>query len=234
MSRRNKVRIYSIIHTNHGKQKEILCSEKTESAIYKRFNAIIKENRENVKFPMRYNNLKHVMVESEHEIYIIKCKDEMVDKDVNKVRDDSGKYINYETDNEDWIVVDRAAYEVEETFWVYGYHPKLQRKTFEWVFNEFIGNDGKDKYKFKTIALYHNKILFECNNELNMVMCKNKSDSIRFYNQLEEWAAKKKYDKFIFFIGDIKKSKYKPEWLNKIQKLTNWNMTKIKRRSTRD
>ena len=234
MSGRNKVKIYSIIHTNHGKQKEVLCSEKTEKAIYKRFNEILRENRDVVKFPMRYNNLQHVMVESEHEIYIIKCKDEMIDKDVNKIRDDSGKYVNYETDNEDWIVVDRAAYEVEETFWVYGYHPRLQRKTFQWVFDEFIAKDGKDKYKFKTVALYNNKILFECNDELNMVTCKNKSDAIRFYNQLEEWSIQKKLHKFIFFIGDIKKSRFKLDWMEKIQKLTNWNMRKIKRLSTRD
>lgn len=233
MSGRNKVKIYSIIHCNHGKRKETLCSEKTESEIYKRFNKILKENKK-VDFPMRFNNLKHVMVESDHELVIIKCKDLIYDKDVNKVKDNSGKYVNYETDNEDWIVVDRAAYDVEETFWVYGYHPKLQRKTFRWVFDEFIEKDGKDKYKFKTIALYNNKILFECNDELNMVMCKNKQDSIRFYNQLERWSIDKKLNKYIFFIGDIKKSKYKQEWLGKIQKLTNWNLRKIKRLSTRD
>lgn len=234
MSGRNKVKIYSIIHTNHGKRKETLCSKKTEKEIYDEFKAILKENREKVKFPMRYNNLKHVMVESEHELYIIKCKDFMVDKDVSKLRDDSGKYVNYETDNEDWVIIDRAAYEVEETFWVYGYHPKLQRKTFEWIFDEFIAKDGKDKYKFKTIALYNNKILFDCNGELNIVTCKNKSDSIRFYNQLEEWCIDKKYSKLIFFIGDIQKSRYKNDWLKKIQELTNWNMKKVRRISTRE
>jgi len=229
--KRNKVKIYSIIHTNHGKMKETICSAKTEKEIYKKFNDILKENKK-VIFPMRYNNLEHIMKPSEHEIVIIKCRDEFEGK-VNKVRTDTGEFVNYQTDEDNWMVIDRAPYEIEETFWVYGYHPRLQRKTFEWIFENFILNDSKNKYMFKTIQVYHNKVLIDCNGKLEMIMCKNKSDSVRFYNLLETYASKAKC-KYVLFMGDLLHSKYKGEWIQRIMDMTGWNKKKITRKSTRD
>ena len=230
MARRNKKKIYSIILVNHGKQLRTICSDTTEVKIYKKFNEILKDNQK-VSFPVQYNNLEHVMVESEYELVIIKCK-EFGDKNVNKVRDEYGQFTNYESSDDDWIVVDRANYNIEETFWVYGYHPRLQRKTFDWVFNNFIYKDSKNKYMFKSIQVYLNKILIECNGKLEIVICKNKKDSIRFYNQLEKWCADRKM-KYVMFMGNIAHSKYKKDWIDKIQDLTHWSRTKINRTSTR-
>jgi len=232
MARRNKVRIYRIIHTNHGKKKKSICSEPTEERIYKRFNELLKKNKNEVVFPVRYNNEEHVMIESEHELIILKCKD-IFDSDVNKIKDDSGAYVNYQTNEENWIVIDRAPYEVEETFWVYGYHPRLQRKTFMWIFENFILKDSNNKYMFKNVVVYNNKLLVECDGKLEMVMCKNKSDCIRLYNMIEEFAKKNKC-KYILFMGNIAHSKYKENWIQKIKDLTHWNDQKVRRLSTRD
>lgn len=231
MSKRNKVKIYSLVHTNHGKKKEILCSEKTEEDIYKKFDKALKECKK-VVFPVRFNNEIHVMIPSEHELVIIKCKDEN-DSFTNKIKTESGEYANYETDNEDWIVIDRASYEVEETFWVYGFHPRLQRKDFMWIFENFILKDSKNKFMFKTVLVYKNKVLIECNGNLEMVMCKNKYDSVRMYNLIEDFCKKYKC-KYVIFMGDIGKSKYKSQWIQKIKDLTGWNQKKITRNSTRD
>lgn len=231
MAQRNKVRIYSIILTNHGKQLKTICSEPTEKKINDRLQKLLKEN-EKVIFPMMFNNHEHVMVDADYELVVIKCK-QFGDSNVNKIKDRNGQYINYESNDEDWIVVDRVAYNIEETFWVYGYHPRLQRKTFKWVFDNFVAVGAKDKYKFKTIQIYHNKVIFECNGHLEMVLCKNKSDSIRFYNLLEQWCLEKKY-KYVAFMGDISKSKFREEWVDRLMKWTNWNKQKIIRQSTRD
>jgi hypothetical protein len=231
MGRRNKKKIFSIILVNHGKQFKSVCSETTETKIYKRFNEIIKENK-NVVFPVKYNNAAtKEMIESEYEIVIIKCKQEN-DSHVNKVRDEYGKFVDYQTNDEDWIVVDRAPYYIEETFWVYGFHPRIQRKDFNWIFDNFIAKDADDKYKMKTIVLYLNKLLVECNGKLEMVICKNKSDCIRLYNQIEEYSKNRKF-KYNVFIGDIDESRYKSSWMDKIQELTHWSRLKIKRNSTK-
>ena len=230
MSQRNKVKIYTIILINHDKQLKTICSEKTEKEIYKKFKELLKES-DKVTFPMKYNNHYHKMIRSDYELAIIKCKQDG-DKDVNKVRDGYGRFVDYESSNEDWIVIDRANYNIEETFWVYGYHPKLQRKTFDWVFNNMVAKDAKNKYMFKTIQIFKNKVLIECNGELNMVICKNKDDSMRFYNKCEELCTAKKM-KYVIFMGDASKSKLKIEIMDKIQKLTNWSRIKIARPSTR-
>lgn len=229
MARRNKKKIYSIILVNHGKQLKTIYSDTTEIKIYKKFNELLKENK-NVSFPIQYNSLD-AMVESEYELVIIKCK-EFGDKDVNKIRDEYGQFTNYKSSDEDWIVVDRANYNIEETFWVYGYHPLLQRKTFDWIFDNIISKDAKNKYMFKSILVYLNKILIECNGKLDLVMCKNKKDAVRFYNQVEKWCTERKM-KYIMFMGDIAHSKHKSDWMDKIQELTHWNRMKIKRPSTR-
>lgn len=231
MARKNKVKIYSIILTNRGKQLDKICSEPTEEKIYKRFESLLKDSKK-VMFPIRYNNLEHVMVEAEYELVIIKCRDEFEDK-TTKVRDASGEFINYQTNEDNWVVIDRANYDIEETFWVYGYHPRLQRKTFEWVFDNFISKNAKDKYSFKTVQILYNKVLIECDGKLEMVICKNKSDSIKMYNLIEQMASKKKY-KYIAFMGDITKSKHKKEWVQKIKDLTGWDTKKVLRQSTRD
>ena len=230
MARRNKNKIYSIILTNHGKQKETICSEATEEKIYKRYEKLLKENKK-VVFPVRFNNEQHVMVESEHELVIIKCRDEYEKKET-KIKTNSGEFAIYETTDDDWIVIDRTPYNIEETFWVYGYHPRIQRKTFQWIFENFVLKDSKNKYMFKSIQIYLNKVLFDCNGELEMVICKNKKDAIRMYNLIEEYANKKRC-KYIMFMGDVGNSKYRSKWIERIKKLTNWSDIKIRRPSTR-
>jgi hypothetical protein len=231
MGQRNKKYIYVIILTNHGKQLKTICNAKTDEQIHKKLDKLLKENKK-VIFPMQFNNHKHVMVEAQYELVIIKCKQDD-DSEINKVRNQYGEFVDYKTNNEDWIVIDRVDYNIEETFWVYGYHPKIQRKTYEWIFDNMIAKDGKNKYEFKTIQVYNNKILIENNGKLDMVICKDKKDSVRFYNLTEELCKKKKL-KCILFMGDIRKSKHKSQWIQKIKDLTGWNSQKIKRTSTRD
>lgn len=228
MGRINKKFIYSIILTNHDKQLKTIKSEKTETKVYKTLNKLLKENKEKVIFPVRYNNHKHVMIPSQYELAIIKCKQDN-DKHVTEVRDNSGKFVKYQTSDEDWIVIDRVPYEIEETFFVYGYHPRLQRKDFKWIYDNLISINPSS---FKTIVLYLNKIIIEANGKIDLVICKNKDDGIRMYNMLEEWSRKNKL-KYNIFLGDMGNSDYKNEWINKIQKLTNWSRLKIRRPSTR-
>ena len=191
---------------------------------------MLKENKK-VVFPMRWNNHQHVMRECEYELVIIKGKDEL-DKDVSKIKDDSGKYINYQSSDEDWIIYDRAPYNVEETFWVYGYHPRIQRKDFNWIFDNFISKDAKNKYMFKSVQVFKNKLLVDINGKLEIVICKNKQDCVRLYNKIEEVSTNRKF-KYIAFMGDVTDSKYKSDWVDRIQQLTHWSNYKINRTSTR-
>ena len=84
-----------------------------------------------------------------------------------------------------------------------------------------------------SVSILKNKVLFDNYDELNMVICKNKSDAIRMYNLIEEKSSEDKV-KFIFFNGDCEATKLKKDnAIEKIRKLTNWDNKKILRSSTR-
>ena len=40
--------------------------------------------------------------------------------------------------------------------------------------------------------------------------------------------------KYVAFMGDLRNSQYKSDWIKRIQDLTHWSWTKIGRLSTRD
>lgn len=230
MARRPKKNLYHIILVNHDKMKEDLFWTDSVSTVNKEFKSMVEENK-SVIFPIKFNNNKTEIIESSYEIMIIKARDRTESRET-KVMDEYGKFVNYATNDDDWIIYDRSPYYIEETFWVYGYHPRLQRKDFKWIYDNFISNNSSNKYLFKTIQLFKNKILVECNGKLDMVICKNKQDAIRMYNMIEEWCERDKM-KYIGFMGDLSYSRYKSDWITKIQKLTNWTRKKITRMSTR-
>ena len=230
MARRPKKNLYHIILVNHDKMKEDLFWTDSVATVNKEVKTMVEENK-SVVFPIKFNNNKTEIIESSYEIMIIKARDKTESRET-KVMDEYGKFVNYATNDDDWIIYDRSPYYIEETFWVYGYHPRLQRKDFKWIYDNFISNNSNNKYLFKTVQLFKNKILVECNGKLDMVICKNKQDAIRMYNMIEEWCERDKM-KYIGFMGDLSYSKYKSDWITKIQKLTNWTRKKITRMSTR-
>ena len=230
-AKKHKRTIYNIILANHGKHIRTLDWSDTEKGVYTKFKSLLKEN-ESVQFPVRYNNHKHVMTPSDYELIIIKTKD-MGDKKVINLRDDLGNFIGYETNNDDWVVFDRAPYKIEETFWVYGYHPRLQRKTYQWILDNFFIKDGKNKSIFKTVQVYNNKLLIDINGNLEMVLCKNKDDAVKLYNMIEDYSRKSKF-KTTLFMGDLFRSQNLKSWIERIMEHTGWNRAKVKRLSTRD
>ena len=151
-----------------------------------------------------------------------------------KIRNEYGKFVDCVTSSDEWVFIEELPYQVEETFWIYGYNPKTDRKTYQFIVDEFINYNKKDKYFFKEIVIYRNKLLIDSISGLEIIICKNHQDSVRLYNSLQEYSKNKKY-KNILFAGDIHKNSYSYEkWYNKIHELTHWNRRKINKNTTRD
>jgi hypothetical protein len=116
---------------------------------------------------------------------------------------------------------------------VYGYHPLVQRKTFDFIFDEIIVPLGSMKKNGTTLIVYNNKLIIDSLEKTELVICKNKTDCVRLYNLIEEIALKKRL-RGINYGGDWSYSKTgKRSCIDKIHKLTNWNELKIKRTSTK-
>lgn len=226
---KSKKYIYHIILTSNDKEIKDIYHSAKESSVYSKFHKLIEDNKNGIKFPVQYINNKGIK-EANYELIIIKSKDKK-DPSETKIRDEYGRFINYISSSSDWIILDRAHFDREETFWVYGYHPQLQRKDFTWIYENYIKKDC-NKYNFKNVIVYKNKLLIDIQGELNMVLCKNKSDSVRLFNALEEQALKDKL-KYIIWSGYVVSTYYKKEWCKRIMNLTGWSKLKVIRPSLR-
>lgn len=227
MSKRPKKNIYHIIETSNGKQIKNVYNCASEVLVNKKFKELIEENKK-IRFPVKYINIGK-LVDAHYELFIIKRNDN--DNKQTKLKDENGKIINFQTNDENWVIYDREDYDREETFWVYGYHPVFQRKDFKWIYDNLISNNN-EKNSLKQILIFRNKLLISTTYELNMILCKNESDCIRLYNELEKEIEKNKI-KYVYFVGDGYHSYLKKNWFNKIKELTGWDTLKIRRKSLR-
>lgn len=221
---------WHIILVSQGKQLEDMFFTSTEEKVNKKFNKMLKDNKKNIKFPIRWNIRGHDIDEADYELVIIKLKED--DPSSKEVRDENGNITKYESSSDNWVIYDRAPYDIEETFWVYGYHPKMQRKDYKWVYENFIENDKNNKSNLRTVAIFKNKLLIDSSEKLDMVICKNKSDCIRLYNEIENDIKKDKI-KNVIFMGDVWESKSRKFWYDKVADLTHWKWKKIIRHTTR-
>ena len=231
MARKAKRNKWQIILCNHGNYIATLHTCPSETVAYRHFNKLT-EQSDKVVYPKLWNTFKNEIVESKYEIVMLKCRDKKDKQEITKVLDETNTFTAYATNEENWLIHDRRSYKIEETFWVYGYHPKLQRKDFNWILDNLVLNELRVHGNFKTMAVYRNKLLIQFNTTLEMVICKNEHESIRLYNKIEEILTKKRL-RNVIYVGNLRRSKYKREWMDKIQELTGWDRRKIKRSSTR-
>ena len=226
----SKKRPYSIILTSNGKQKKSLRSFRTEEEAYMYLSNTISENK--VMFPVKFLNSKGI-IEAKYELYIIKRIDNDDIKDTAYLRNDYGELVEYTTNSENWQIIHKEKWEVEETFWVNGYDPVFQRKDFNWIIDNLIMNDI-GFYTFKNVLVYKNKLIIDTNGDLEIIFCKNVSDAFRLYTEIENLSIKKKM-KYIMFSGDISTFSRGTiiSWIDKLCEATGFNRRKITRKSLR-
>ena len=229
MARKSLKKIYHIITVSRGKQLNDIFQTSSEIRVNHEFGKLLEDNKK-VIFPVKYINNKKILP-AEYEYVIIKSKQDG-DKDVTRLRNENGMFVNISTTDDDWVVYDRGPMLKEETFWVYGYHPVHQRKTFKWIFDEFILNKKDNKKELKCIVVFQNKFIIDTNGKLNMVICKNKEDAVRMYNLVGEWCNEKKI-KYVLFGGDAFRTHVRKEWYKKLQEWTSWSWRKLSRKSLR-
>lgn len=224
---------YRIIITT---QKKILgdvysCMSKNRAVIV--YNKIIETNKNSVRFPIAYSSRDRRLLPYKNEILLMKTK-EPHDDDFSVFRDEYGRLIKHVANSDKMIIYKKEPYLIEEKFWVYGFHPKEQRKTFYEILETIILKDVNTKLKYlqKRILVYRNKLIIEDEyGDIDIVICKCKEDCVRLYFELEKELSKMKI-KSIFFSGSPARST-KRTIINKIREKTGWNDTKIYRDSTR-
>lgn len=223
---------FKLIVTSHRKQiKYIDKFQGVEKALIA-LEKLAKKN-EDVLFPVKYVNA-HTIKEANYE-YVLLKKNINGDEKPAQLRDKYGKLVvNEITNNSIWVIYDKKEMLIEETFWVYGYHPQRQRKTFKWIFENLILNKIENQYTILRVMVLYNKVIIRRDDDIEIVTCKNVNDSIRLYNQLNEYVIKEKKNKNVFFIGAVpKRGELKENLISEIINKTGWNRLKIIRKTTR-
>ena len=226
----SKKRPYSIILTSRGKQKKCIKTFRTENEAYQYFQQLIDDNTK-IKFPVKYINI-HGFVEAKYELYIIKKIGKEEIKETTYLRNDYGELIKHVTNSENWQVIDKTPWDIEESFWVHGFNPTFERKDYQWILdNLIIGTEG---FFFKNILIYHNKLIIDKDGEIDIVFCKNKPDAYRLYTMIEEDSVKLKFKNIMFSgnLSDYSKATVS-SWMDKLCEVTGFNRKKIKRNSLR-
>ena len=225
-----KNKIYQVFLINHGKKIRTLYIADTVDKALKKMKELEEESK-SVKFPIKWNNEKTEIVPSEYEIVLAKYG-QGIGEEPSMLRNEFGKFVNYRTESNDWTIIEKQPHDIEETFWVYGYHPRLQRKNYEWIMDNIVLEGTVSKYSIRMVVVFYNKLLVEKDGKLEMVICKNIDDAVRLYNQLSQ-DIPRNLSRYILFMGNASLSRIRTTWLEKVINLTHWTRKKITRTTTR-
>lgn len=228
----SRKRPYSIIITSRGKQKEFIKNFRDEQSAYTYFTEMLEKNK-NIRFPIKNLNYKGIE-EAKYELFIIKKIDTDKPQNDTYLRNEYGELVKHETNSKEWMVIDKANWNIEETFWVHGYDPLYQRKNFDWIFNNLILAPITKDYAFANILVYQNKLIIDIDDTLNIVFCKCVSDSYRLYTELETECKERKI-KNIMFSGNIREFSKQTitSWIDRMCETTGFSRMKILRNSLR-
>lgn len=220
---------YKVVSCRNGNQNEFICYCENVSTAYEKVNELLRESKE-VIFPSRIS-ISNKMTDTKYEYLILERKTDS--EKINLLRNEYGKIVEQKTNSLNWGVYDKFKYDVEETFWVWGYNNRKDRKTFQWIYENILLGKIYSEYDLRFVCLYKNKIIFkDDNDELDIVFCKSVTDAGRFYSLLEEYVKKDKI-KQVFFLGSFNVISEKRKKLeDKLIEMTGWTKKKIQMTST--
>lgn len=222
---------FKIITTINGKQNSYIGSYKTYIDGITKLKEL-EESNKLIMFPRKYINSETIGLLKDE--YLLLEKNRYGDKTSSLLRNEFGKFIKNEiTNNTKWVIRDKVVRLVEETFWVYGYDNKTDRKTFKWIYDNLLINAIDSKYDIIRVLVYKNKLIIKYDNKpTSIIFCKNKSDAIRLYNLLSDYIKKEK-TKQVIFIGSYNViCDSRRELEKELIELTGWNKTKLQRSTT--
>ena len=219
---------FKIISTLNGKQNGYIGCYKTYEDAYTDLRKLEEDNKK-IVFPRKYLNSGNISNLKDEFLLLEKNRDG--DKNNGMLRNEFGKFIEHKIlNNTEWVIRDKIQRYVEETFWVYGYDPKTERKNATWIFDNLLLKSIKTSYDIIRVLVYKNKLIIKYDNKpMSMIMCKNKSDCIRLYNFISDKIRTEKIKQIICIGAYNIISDSRREIERDIMELTGWNKIKIQR-----
>ncbi len=216
---------YRVILLSNGNYKKTLYRCNTLQSAYVHFHKF-KNDNEKIIYPQKFINTQGIKP-VKYQICLTKITE---DDDTTRVlRDDLGKLYNEEF-LPDWTILNSSDYNIEETFWLYGYNPKKERPDISEIIRRLMLN-AYAKKTVKQVIVVHNKLLIYSEDQFDMVVCKNILDAQRLHHTLAKLVKKEKL-KSLLFMGTSSKANI-GRYYDVIHLNTGWPYSKIRRTSTR-
>ena len=223
----NKIFNYRIYTTRNGNQERLIGKFRTIEDAYDRFN-MEKKRSEMVVFP-RTTKIDQKIEESVDECILVA----KTDNGPTMLRNEYGKLIEHRTNLEGWEVIDKFRNRVEETFWVWGYDNRNDRKTFSWIYDEMLIREGFGLYEFRRVFVFRNKLLVRMDDgTLNFALCKSDFDAVRLYNALQDKAKKDGIKKLLFLGDKSERSEETDKLITELMEITGWSKKKVSMKNT--
>jgi hypothetical protein len=217
--------LYRIILTSNGEYKKTLHRCTTKETAFINFRRLIDKNK-GVKFPKKYINTSKIKPVTYN---ICVTKPTTPDDVFRTIRDDYGKTYT-EKPIGDWTILASDTYQIEETFWIYGFDSKKDRPIVDDVVKKLVSNAYKQKV-VKQIIVVYNKLIIYNEEQFDMIICKCVDDAQRLHHTLAKIAKKQKI-KSLLFMGTASQATVSRMY-DLIKEKTGWPIKKIRRTSTR-
>jgi hypothetical protein len=215
---------YRVILLVNGQYKKTLHRCKTKETAFINYHSLKENNK--VFYPRKFLN-NNGIIPVKYQICVSKPTEE---GDTFRIlRDDYGKTYT-EKPLGDWTILASDDYDVEETFWLYGYNPKADRPTISEIVKKLMIG-AYSKKMVKQIIVVHNKLIIHSEEQFDMIICKNMEDAQRLHHTLAKITKKQKIKSLLFMgtASDVMVSRMYDE----IHLETGWPYKKIRRTTTR-
>lgn len=222
---------FSVYITKNRKKVRFVGTSWWKTDAYKIYNDAIERNRQKTVFPKTIaTNRKggaHETIDVKYEILLVK-KTQEGENTVKAFRNKDGKFVdNVITDWENHVIVDKNDWFVEETFGIYGFHPKKDKKTYTFILDNLLLNNEDVGEEMRRVMVYKNKVIIQYLDDFDFITCYDNDQAKKMYDMLEKDITKLK-KKYIVFMGETTSEK----WIDKIEEKTGWNRNSILHKST--
>ena len=205
--------MYQIILTENKEKVKVLHTYSREYDALRRMERLKKVK---TLFPKQVTWRKQELTPLLHEVLLIKEREDGETHNIDATLDD-----------DEWVILDKLIYQEEEFFNVSGSNRKLNVKE---ILEHVILPRLSDRNP-KQIIVLNNKLVIE-GFALNVVTCKDVTQTIRLYNFYREHFMEKN-EMNLMFLGVVNDKKLKKDWYKKIHERTGISMNRLYRKSSR-
>lgn len=230
----DKLSWYRVIITKNHKMVKSLGMVRLKSNAYTTYHNAIQENQNNVLCPILVNEVdsntmaktNKPLIDTKYEIMIIEKIKDKSDKPT-KLKNENGKFVNNVITNGCYKIIEKHDWLVEETYNVYGYNPKYDRKDCHFILDKILLKDLSPT-NTKRIFIYNNRVVIQRDDDFDFITCKNGEEADRLYDVLDKKVNIPKRNKYVYFTGQLN-SKLSSWFLNELEKKTGWTRQSCKR-----